>query len=492
MLVRALGAAVVVASMTVNLGCGGPGETGGVPRPEGKLTFTPCDDGFECSTLEVPIDEAHPEAGSFMLPVLRAAATRPDERIGVLLVNPGGPGGSGVELAKEAPMFFPPDVLARFDVVGLDLRGTAGSEPAIDCVDSLDAFVALDLTPDDPGEEQAIVHENRALAQGCEARSAAILPFVDTPRAARDLDRLRDALGEELVNYLGYSYGTFLGALYADEFPDRIRTMVLDGAIDPAKDGKAFIEGQAVGFETELDRFLDDQKANASGAFHMGGDPGAALDALLAALDAHPLEVKQKKGPPRTLGPGEAWYAITEALYTREAWDYLAGALAKAAAGDGADLLLLSDSSVGRSADGSYDNFYESYLAITAVDTPWPATLADDDALAAELEEKAPRLGAGMVYSSVVPLYWPVPPERAPAPIHAEGTPPIVVVGNRFDPATPYADAQALSSELADAVLLTWTGDGHTAFGGRSTCIDDAVTTYLVGLLPPRPGTVCD
>jgi pimeloyl-ACP methyl ester carboxylesterase len=483
-----IAAPLALASGLLLAGCGG--GSSGVPRPGSDLTWFPCTAEGDCAFFTVPIDEDHPDRGSFELPVARVAAQ--GDRIGVLFVNPGGPGGSGVGLALATPAFFPKEVLERFDIIGFDPRGAGASAPGIHCVDSLADFVGLDLTPDDAAERQALLDVNRALAEGCQERSGDILRFVGTDRVARDMDRLREVLGEDEISYLGYSYGTFLGALYADAFPGHVRAMVLDGAVDPAKDGADLIVGQALGFEAELDAFLAGQAKDPMAKFHAGGDPGAAFDALMADIDAQPFLVKQKSGPARTLGPGEAWYAVTEALYSRGNWDFLAEALATAQKGDGTELLAAADQAVGRAPDGTYDHFYESYLAISAIDIPSPTAIADYDALADQVRPKAPRLGVALVYSSVSPIFWPVPPLRTPAPIAADGAPPIVVLGNLGDPATPYADAQALASELSSGVLLTWTGGGHTAFGGNSECIDDAVTTYLVEKKAPKDGTRCD
>ncbi len=408
-------------------GCG----QGGVDRPDGTLTWTPCGAPIECTVFQVPIDESHPDQGSFSLPAARSPAR--SERVGVLFVNPGGPGGSGVALAEEAPKFFPMEVVDRFDIIGFDPRGAAGSKPGVECVDSLDAYVALDLSPDTDAERQALLDVNRALDEGCEKRSGDILPFIGTERVARDMDRLRDALGEEKISYLGYSYGTFLGALYADAFPDRVRVMVLDGAIDPAKTGSEAILGQAFGFEDQLDAFLDAQKKDAMSPFFEDGKSDTEFDALMAQIDAHPIPDHPKKGPPRSLGPGEAWWGVTEALYDERNWPFLAQALADAEDKSATRLLEFTDEASGRSSDGTYDNSFVAFLAISNVDVAWPTTMAAYDELADEVRKTAPRLGVGLVYSSVSPIFWPIPAQRKAAPIAADKAPPIVVIGNTGD-----------------------------------------------------------
>jgi hypothetical protein len=212
----------------------------------------------------------------------------------------------------------------------------------------------------------------------------------------------------------------------------------------------------------------------------------------MTKIDAHPIPDHPKTGPARTLGPGEAWWGVTEALYDERNWPFLAQALADAENDDATRLLELTDQASGRASDGSYDNAFVAFLAISNVDVAWPRTIDAYDALADQVRKTAPRLGVGLVYSSVSPIFWPIPAQRKAAPIAADGAPPIVVVGNTGDPATPYPDAEALAKELATGVLLTWDGNGHTAFGGKSQCIDDTVSAYLIDEKVPATGKTCD
>ena len=452
------------------------------------IPWTDCGGGFECATFEVPYDHDAPDGRVFKLPLVRRPAKNPDARIGSLLFNPGGPGGSGVAFVKGAWIIMPEAISERFDLVGFDPRGQANSDPSIDCVDDLEPFVDLDLTPSDAAELKAIEDETTAFVTACKERSGSLLPYVGTDHVIRDIDKLREALGDEKLTYLGFSYGTFLGAMYADRYPDHVRALVLDGALDPTLDGATFIEGQARGFDTELEAFLDDCGANPACAFYSGGDPRAAYDAILASLETSPMPVM---GTNRTLGPGEFMYAVSSPLYRPSAWKNLANALAKAAMGDGGGLLSLADGYVDRNADGTYGDSIDVYYGVLSIDTPFPKDAAVYDALTKKLEMETPRLGAYFPFSAYPSGQWPFASWRVPGPVSAEGAPPILVVGSTHDPATPYDWGVSLAKQLSGAVHLTREGRGHVSFLRGNTCIDDAVTEYLVNLKTPAVGTVC-
>jgi pimeloyl-ACP methyl ester carboxylesterase len=456
------------------------------------LDWEACGGGFECATLAVPVRYEAPAEGAFELPVVRLPASSPPDRIGSLLINPGGPGGSGVQWVRFATGRLPLDVRDRFDVVGFDPRGVAESAPSLNCVDDLDAFIALDLTPEGEAETAHVIDVSQKLVDGCVARSGDILPFVDTESVARDMDRLRASLGEQTISYVGFSYGTLLGALYADLFPSRVRAFVLDGAIDPSLSGEALIEGQALSFEEQLDLFLAYCAADPACAFHSGAAPAAAYDVLQASIEASPMPALADADG-RSVGPGELWWGVSGALYSTSRWSKLAEALALASnAGDASKLLDLSDTFAGRAKDGTYSNSLEQYQAIFSIDNPFPRDLAFYATQTQELENKAPRLGAYFPWSALPSALWPAPAVREPAPIAATGSAPIVVVGTTHDPATPYAWAVSLADQLDSGVLLTRNGEGHTGFAGKSPCIDGIVSKYLVSLEVPAEGTACD
>lgn len=486
---RALSALLLPASALLG-GCADIEES--TPAP--AIAWADCESNaaFDCGSLSVPVDYADPYGPKFEVPVIRSRALDPDRRIGSIVLNPGGPGGSGVQLAKVASLVFAPDLRDRFDLVGFDPRGEVDSTPAIDCVDDLDAFVALDTTPDDSAEEKALLDRSQALATGCEERSGDLLRFVGTDSIVRDMDQLRRALGDEKLTYLGFSYGTFLGAIYADTFPDKVRALVLDGAIDPTLTSETMIEGQALGFEGELEEMLAWCAGYSMCPLGMIGgapsDPTAVYDELLARVESSPLPAGD-----RQVGPGEFSYAVSAALYQPARWPDLADALALAATkGDGAALLDLCDGYTGRNGDGTFDNGLEVYYAVTSIDTTTSRDIDSVAALAASVKEKAPRIGAYLPYSILPSALWPAEPWRASGPVTAPGAPPILVVGSTRDPATPYVWSRALSEQLPGGVLLTRDGDGHTAFLHGNDCIDAAVIDYLVNLKPPPAGTLCE
>lgn len=434
----------------------------------------------------MPLDYATPGGATIDIALIRKPAREPGRRIGALLANPGGPGASGVEFARYLPRILPRDVQDRFDIVSFDPRGSGESAP-VDCGDNFDWLYDDDPTPDTPAERQTLIDDAHRYVDACERLSGDLLRHVDSVSTARDMDRIRAALGDDGLTYLGYSYGTYLGALYADLFPERVRALVLDGAVDPSLSYGEVLVTQAIGFETALGAFFDDCARRPSCAFYSGGDPAGAWDALMADIDAHPVDA----GDGRALGPGEATLGALSTLYNREAgWPALARGLADAAGGDGSALMAYFDRFVDRDGEGHYSPFFEANTAIGCIDMPEPRDLAAYDAFYAQLKREAPRLGAASAYLGLNCAFWPADAVRQPAPIHAPGAPPILVIGTTGDPATPYAWAQALASQLASGVLLTYEGEGHTAFGGTNSCIDGAVAAYLIDLAA-APGTRC-
>ena len=465
--------------------CGGDDPAPASP-PASLIPWEACLGTLECASFEVPINEDDPAMGNFVLPLIRHPATNPDKRIGSILFNPGGPGGSGVSYVKNAWVAMPSAIQESFDLVGFDPRGQAESTPAIDCVDDLGPLVALDLTPDDAAERQAILDETDKFVAGCDIRSKEILPFIGTDQIVKDMDRLREALGDEKLSYMGFSYGTFLGTIYADTYPDKVRALVLDAPLDPSLTGEQFIEGQALAFEDELEAFLDACAADPASPFYSNGDPRAAYDALLASIETKPMPVGV-----RNLGPGEFSYAVAAPLYRPSGWKKLAAALALATTGDASGLLALSDGYVDRNNAGTYGNSLEVYYAVTSVDTVFAKDPAVYEAMTNDLRVKAPRLGATFPYTALPSARWNVASWRTPAPANAVGAPPILVVGGTGDPATPYAWSVALASQLDSATLLTRDGLGHVSFLKGITCIDQAISDYIVDLKMPTKGTVC-
>ncbi len=457
------------------------------PFDPDELEWQRCADRFTCATLPVPLDYDAPQGDTLDLALIRLPARTLQRRVGVLLLNFGGPGASGIQGGRAAESFLPDAILDRFDIIGWDPRGVGESTP-VDCGDDFDAFFALDATPDDDAERQALIDAARTFAGDCAARSGRLLPHIGTMDAARDMDIIRGALGEEQLSYVGFSYGTLLGAVYADLFPSRVRAFVLDGAVDPQQSGEALARTQAIGFEDALSAFFAECAANRACPFNSEGNPAAAYDALMAAIDTAPLT---ERGGDRLLGQGEAMSGVASALYDKpNGWPALGQALANARDGDGGGLLALFDAIVGRQADGTYSNENEANAAINCVDAPQPDSIAPFDALYERLLQEAPRVGASSAYLGLACAFWPAPASPIVLPLDAPGAAPIMVIGTTKDPVTPYAWAQALAAQLDSGHLLTWQGEDHTAFG-KSQCIDDAVTAYFIALELPPEGTVC-
>jgi pimeloyl-ACP methyl ester carboxylesterase len=452
--------------------------------------WSDCGKGFLCAEIRVPKDYAAPSAGYLNVSILELPATDPKSRIGSLIVNPGGPGGSGVEFVRDgvAAGVFPALLRKHFDIVGFDPRGV-NSSTAVRCIDNLDGRAEIDPSPDNAAELKALVDDARTYAQACAKRNAATLPYLSTDAVARDLDAIRQAVGDKQLTYLGFSYGTLIGSTYADLYPDHIRAMVLDGAIDPALDLEQFRAGQAKGFEGALTAFLKDCAARTACDFHENGKTVQAFNALMASIDAKPLHAVRLKDR-RLVGPGIAWYSVLAALYTKESWPTLAASLALAKAGDGSLMLLIADPYRGRKPNGSYSNEQDAYTANTCLDFQAPTDLATYTTWAAQFEATAPHFAQLVAYNDLSCAFWPVPAERTPGPASAAGAPPIVVVGTTGDPATPYPWAVALAKELKSGILITHEGEGHTAFES-SSCVQRSVDLYLVDLTVPRKGLTC-
>src|ERR1700674_3995544 len=454
------------------------------------LTWSDCQGGFQCTTVQAPLDYAHPDAGTIGIAISRKPATNTGNRLGSVLVNPGGPGASGIDwLRGEAGSMT--NLNARFDLVGFDPRGVGKSDP-VRCLDGpqQDAFQALDPVLDDPQEKQAGIQTDRNFATGCMQRSSRVLPFVDTVSAAKDMDVIRAALGDKKLTYLGFSYGTYLGENFAHIFPTHVRALALDGVIDPALSADDLLYAQLVGFEQNLQAFLADCRARKNAAtpcmYAQSGDPGTKLVALMNRLDGSPLQVGN-----RQLTRGLAVTGVLFTLYDQSFWPYLDKALTLADRNSGALLVLLADQYTGRNADGTYSNETERNAAVNCIDRSVPTDLAHYDALGTQYAKASPLFGPAFQYSNLLCAYWPVKATGTAGPVAAAaGAPPILVVGGTDDPATPYAWAQAVNQQLSGSVLLTRQGNGHTSYNS-SSCAQQLIDAYLIDLSLPAAGTVC-
>jgi len=440
---------------------------------------------YECATVQVPRNPLKPSDGTIGMAIDRRPAS--GQKIGSLLVNPGGPGASGVDALPTLISSMPPDLLARFDVVGFDPPGVGRTAPIV-CLDSagLERYYHVDPEPTTPSAFNAMLSADRNFAAGCESRSGAELPYVSTADAAMDMDVLRRDLGDPQLTYMGFSYGTLLGATYADLFPKNVRAMVLDGALDPALPVIDELDQQAAGLDGQLQQFFAWCRARPSCGWSPAGDPRAAFEALLAKVKTSPLPAK---GTARTVGPAEVTYGTAVTLYSTTTWGDLGLALGAASHGDGTYMLELFDAYTGRQSDGSYDNLFEANAAVNCLDAAAPSISAIQ-AAAPKAESMAPVFGLQNLYSEATCSVWPVPATGRVGPLHANGSAPIVVVGSTGDPITPYQWAQALAGELENGVLLTRVGDGHTGYRS-SSCIRAAADSYLINLTVPPAGTRC-
>jgi pimeloyl-ACP methyl ester carboxylesterase len=439
----------------------------------------------QCGNLEVPFDYDNPEEGSFVLYIKRRQATVPSERIGSLLVNPGGPGFGGSSLADDAAYYFSENLLNRFDIIGWDPRGTGLTTPAVDCVDSFDEYVGLDSPPDTPEEKQALIDASQAFNDKCEENAGTILPYISTRASAADMNSIRLALGEEKITYFGFSYGSELGATWATMYPNTVRAAVLDGATDPLSTSTEAGLAQAGGFEKQLTTFLAQCSKKATCEFHNDGNSEDAIDALLLDLDANPLVVSAERTP---VTQGVAFTAIAQAMYSDSYWPQLQSALADAQKGDGAGLLALYDDYYQRNPDGSYGNQLEAFLAISCLDDPGASSIEEVDASVDAFVAAAPRLGANFAHGYSCAL-WPVP-QAQQVTVSGKGAGPIIVIGTTGDASTPLSSSRKMAKALESGVLLVVEADQHTGYG-INTCIIMEVDNYLIDLTVPVNETIC-
>ncbi|AUY52295.1 alpha/beta hydrolase [Streptomyces sp. CB01881] len=460
-----------------------------------QIAWTPCADdpatdkvdesAVQCGKLKVPLDYTNPAGDTLEVAVVRNPAAKQDQRVGSLLVNPGGPGGSGVGMVKRNPKQFDGPLHDRFDTIGFDPRGVGLTTP-VNCLDdgARDEWV----TTDTPGDAHG-----KVLADACQAKFGKVLPFIGTRNTARDMDVLRAALGDQKLNYFGLSYGTYLGSLYAEEFPDRVGRLVLDGAVDPSVPLAQHNIAQYAAFEHSLEAFAANCATKSS--CPLGKDPGAAAGKLADFLDG----LKEKPlttASGRKLTANAAWTAMIDGLYGDEqGWESLRNDVGWAMVrGKGDYLLARADDSNHRDKDGHYSVSADAYTAIHCADGGTGVPVGDDlKAAYAELAAKAPLLTR---HEPSFALFdpdcrsWPFRSAEKPHPIASKSDATIVVVGSTGDAATPYASAEKLAAQLGKAVLLTREGEGHTGYGW-SKCIRTSVDAFLTDGTVPAAGTRC-
>jgi pimeloyl-ACP methyl ester carboxylesterase len=437
--------------------------------------------------LTVPLDYADPQGDTIDLYIARHRAD--GDRVGIMMVNNGGPGSPASSMAIEPTAFFDSALTKRFDVIAWDPRGTGESDGVADCIDDseYDRFYATgDITPDDDKEKNELVALAEEFAQRCIDRVGRPLQYIGTNNSARDMDAIRQALGEEQASYFGFSYGSELGAVWATMYPTTVRAAVFDGATDPNADIAETSRQQQIGFEAALNTFLAQCSDDSSCAFHNDGDAEGAYDRLFASLDETPLEGPEGRAD---VSLAVAITGVTLAMYSDRFWPTLERSLEDAANGDGGGLLALQDAYYRRGSDGSYSDMLESYQAISCADDPDRPTVEEADAEAEPLIGLAPRLSPYTTGSYSCSFF----PEAIDPRIDIAGigAGPIVVVGTTGDPATPLDSSRKMAGALEDGRLVVVVANKHTGYGENS-CINDTIHNYLLQLEAPETEKLCD
>ncbi|MEU6775388.1 alpha/beta hydrolase [Streptomyces sp. NPDC046759] len=469
--------------------CPAPSEAEG-----GGSAPTPLPSGgtWQCATMMAPLDWSRPKGATIPIALIRAKASGPaSERIGSLVFNFGGPGGSGISTLPA----FGDDYAAlrtRYDLVSFDPRGVGRSAP-VKCESDaqLDAFFQQDATPDDSAERTALLDRTKQFNAACEKNSRKILPHVATTDAARDMDLMRQVLGDAKLHYFGISYGTELGGVYAHLFPKNVGRAVLDGVIDPTQNPEQSSLGQARGFQLALDNFAEDCTSKTTEC-PIGDTPQEVKDhiaKLLNDLDKTPIPGIA----PRRLTQSAATNGIAQSLYSKDFWEYLTEGLEQAYGGDGRILMLLSDAMNGRSEDGEYSNITAANIAINCADEKPRYTADHVQHALPEFRAASPLFGDYLAWGLVSCTDWPVAGAADHPDVSAPGSAPILVVGNTGDPATPYEGAKKMVEALGKgvAVELTYKGQGHGAYDTKNKCVQNAVNAYLLEGKQPKTGTVC-
>jgi pimeloyl-ACP methyl ester carboxylesterase len=445
---------------------------------------------YDCATIAVPRNWSAPAGGTFDISLIRARNKDQRDRIGSLLINPGGPGVSGVNAAVylsfgKAYGGVSEDVTRRFDIIGFDPRGVDRSSP-LECLSDQQMDQSFGYDPD-PGTTAAFdgaVTLSRQMGEACQARYGDLLRLYSTEQAARDIDAIRAAVGDPKLTYLGYSYGTLLGATYAQLYPRNVRALVLDGAVDPRQDFVAGSESQAKGFELAFDNFAK-WCANTPRKCPIAPDAGGAVERAIEKGRTDP--VVGARG--RKATAGWIFYAVVDSLYSQSGWQQLAEAIDNLDRGDPAGVFDLADSYAERDPNGHYSNQFDASIAITCADQRAAPTVAQVRTLQSEWRTRYPLFGAPLAVGMLTCALW--PGQHDPYPTGAaDGSPPILVVGTTGDPATPYEQSPRLAQMLGVGRLLTWNGEGHTAYP-KSTCVVSAVDSYLIDLMVPAAGKRC-
>lgn len=443
----------------------------------------------QCATVSVPMDYARPNGRSLELALLRVPGTGPQAKS--LVVNPGGPGASGLDFAEYLATVLDADVRTAYDIVGFDPRGVGQSAP-VECLTGKQTtrWYRTDSTPDTAAERRLLMNRAAQISQGCLARDPQIARFVGTENTVRDMDVIRAGLGEADLHWLGFSYGTLLGALYAERFPDTVGRMVLDGAVDPSLDAMEISRDQSAGFQTAMQRFAADCARRPDCIAQSPESVITQINSLLRSLDRNSMRTDGS----RRLVQSEALTAMFFSMYSTDLWPTLRTGLRQARKGDGTTLQLLAQLANDQVGPNSYgSNIASAFYAIGCWDYPPTPDAPGLRSAAQEWSRGAavPEMARSMSWGNAPCSSWFAHSPVEPAPVTTRTTAPILVIGTTFDPATPYSWSQALALQLPTSRLLTYRGDGHTAYGDTNPCIDDITDRYLLTGQLPAPDTTC-
>jgi pimeloyl-ACP methyl ester carboxylesterase len=442
-----------------------------------------------CAQITVPLDYARPQGRTIELALVKVPATRSPARS--LVVNPGGPGASGLDFAEYLATVIDADVRAVYNIVGFDPRGVGQSAP-VECLTGRQTtrWYRTDSTPDTAAERATLMTRAAQISEGCLARDPQLARFVGTGNTVRDLDIIRAGLGETDLNWLGFSYGTLLGALYAEQFPNSVGRMVLDGAVDPSLDAMEISRDQSEGFQTAMQRFAADcaRRSDCSATSERGVIN--QINSLVRRLDRNSMRTDGS----RRLVQAEALTALFFSMYSTDLWPTLRTGLRQAGQGDGTTMQLLAqlaNDQIGPNRYGS--NIASAFYAIGCWDYPAPPAASGLQAAAREwsMGVAVPEMAKAMSWGNAPCTSWFAHSPTAPAAVDSDTSAPILIIGTTYDPATPYAWSQALTRQLPTSRLLTYRGDGHTAYGDTNVCVDDITDRYLLTAELPNPGTTC-
>lgn len=454
-----------------------------------EVVWEPCENGFQCAKVTVPMDYAEPDGDEIQIAALRAPST--GKKTGSLLVNPGGPGGSGYDFVKDAAgTHFSQSVRANYDLVGFDPRGVKRSAPVTCMTDAeRDASRAKVYALETDAGLAAALADNKAIGAQCAEQTGPVLGHIDTVSAAKDLDILRAVVNDSKLNYLGYSYGTFLGSTYASLFPDNVGRMVLDGALDPSISNEELTSGQAVAFEKAIRAYV--ASCQQESACPLSGNVDSGVQQIRDVINAV-QETPRLAKDGRLVNATMFVSGLITPLYNDQSWPALTQALEAAMTGDVNLMLRLADLGADRAANGTYtSNSTFAFGAINCLDYPMVSDAAAMRAEQQRLMQASPTLGYFFAYGGTNCVDWPYKNVRTPAPVEYTGESPIVVVGTTGDPATPVEWAASLRKQLGNASLMTWQGEGHTAYGRANSCLEDAVDKYFVDGTVPADNSVC-